>query len=58
MIVNVFSNFPPGTGETGEVGVCYQGHPVIEGIKPAELGLVEELYKGKTIMIIRFLSLL
>ena len=58
MIVNVFSNFPPGTGETGEVGVCYQGHPVIEGIKPTELGLVEELYKGKTIIIIRFLSLL
>jgi len=43
MIVNVLSNFPPGTGETVEVGVCYHRHSLIDGIKPIQLGLVEEL---------------
>ena len=49
MIVNVLSNFPPGTRETVEVGVCYHRHSLIDGIKPVQLGLVEELYKVETI---------
>ena len=49
MIVNVLSNFPPRTRETVEVGVCYHRHSLIDGIKPVQLGLVEELYKVETI---------
>ena len=45
MFVNVLSNFPPWTGETHEVGVCYHRHPLIDGIKPTQLCIVEKLYK-------------
>ena len=44
MFVNVLSNFPPWTGETHEVGVCYERHALIDCVKPSKLELVEKLY--------------